>query len=665
MQVEILTSFDRLQSLEPEWNRLWRTRPERQVFTSFAWLRACWLARGGRQALHTPVVLSGGNVVGILPLVAEDSRLRFAGAPFADYNDLICAPADAPAVAATALSALERVEAPLRHCILENLPEGSALVSGLERLKPSMRSRMRLLPGQSCPTLLLGEEREEILTGILSKRSLKRHQNKLRRLGALRFHHLEDRGEIRRHLPRFFDQHIHRRALAGDRSHFLEPESRLFYEHLVEALDPSRELRFGVLELDGRPLAYHLGFELNGRFTWYKPTFDVDCWDLSPGEVLLKSLFEYAQERSVEEFDFSRGDEAFKDRFANHVRQNQTLYVYARSASGAALRVYDSARERVKSRSWRPAILESALAQRGRVTETLRPLVRKSSRDDAGHGLAKRAWRALVYSRDEAIVYAADKSRKEPPVSPADSGLTLRAGALSDLAGLAPDHPDFFDERTLATARRRLRDGDRLFVSEAGGSIRHLAWAGPRTEIRVPGPRNASRVRLPLGTFLIFDWWMPEEEGGREAHSFALRGIVRRLPEDEVWTLCRVGDAATRLAIEKAGFSPRIRAGDIRLFGRLVKSWQWVMASLALMGCVEMKTPSASRTQLSASALDDTWCDGNAAQGEARSAVLRRPRGHQRPEERWLECVPEVALPVVLAERAAEPHDDEIETRHH
>jgi len=583
MQVEILTSFDRLQALEPEWDRLWRALPGRQVFTTFGWVRACWHARGGRHPLHTPVVLSGGRVVGILPLVAEDRRLRFAGAPFADYNDLICAPDDAPAVAALVLAALERVEAPLQHCVLENLPEGSALLSGLDRLMPSMRSRVRLLPGQSCPTLLLGEEREEILTGILSKRSLRRHQNKLRRLGSLRFHHLEDRGEIRRHLPRFFEQHIHRRALAGDRSHFLESESRRFYEHLIETLDPGRELRFGVLDLDGRPLAYHLGFELNGRFTWYKPTFDVDCWDLSPGEVLLKSLFEYAQERGVEEFDFSRGDEAFKDRFANHVRQNQTLYVYAHNSSGAALRLYDGTRLGLKSQSWRPAILKSALALRGRLTETLRLLLRSSGRD-GGRGLVKRAWRALVYSRDEAIVYAAGKSRKEPAGAPADSELTQRAGALSDLAGLAPDHPDVFDEKALAAARQRLRDGDLLFVSLSGGSIRHLAWAGARSETAIPGARRLSRIRLPLGTLLIFDWWVPEREDGGEAHAFALQEIVRRRPEDDVWTLCRADDAAARAAIEAAGFSPRIRAGDIRLFGRSLSSWQWVMASLALIG---------------------------------------------------------------------------------
>jgi CelD/BcsL family acetyltransferase involved in cellulose biosynthesis len=584
MQVEIVTSFDRLQSLERDWDRLWRTQPGRQVFTTFGWLRACWLARGGSQALHTPVVRSGEEVLGILPLVAQNRKLRFAGAPFADYNDLICAPADAPVVAAFALAALERVETPRRHCVLENLPEGSALLSGLERLMPSMRSRVRLLTGQSCPTLLLRERREEILSVVLAKKSLKRHQSKLRRLGALRFQHLEDRGEIRRHLPRFFEQHIHRRALAGDKSLFLESESRLFYEHLIETMDPARELRFGVLDLDGRPIAYHLGFELDGRFTWYKPTFDIDWWDHSPGEVLLKSLFEYVQERSLDEFDFSRGDEAFKDRFANHVRHNQTLHVYAHSVDGTVLRLYDRTREGLKAPSWRPAILESALEQRSRVAQALRARLRSSGREIRGHGLWRRAWRALVYSRDEIIVYAAEKRRGDPPDSPFPSGLSLRVGVLSDLASLAHDHPDVFDGQVLTAARQRLRDGDRLFVSQSRGSIRHLAWGGTRTEIAASGARGPSRIRLPLGKFLLFDWWLPEEARSGETHTFALREIVRRLPGEEVWTICRADDVAARDAIEKAGFSPRIRGGEMRLFGRLVKSWQWAMAWLALIG---------------------------------------------------------------------------------
>ena len=177
-----------------------------------------------------------------------------------------------------------------------------------------------------------------------------------------------------------------------------------------------------------------------------------------------------------------------------------------------------------------------------------------------------------------------EESREDPADPPATSGLSLRAGALSDLAAVVRDHPALLEGQDLADGRQRLRDGDLLFVSHARGSIRHLAWCGARTGIAVPGARGPSRIRLPLGKLLIFDWWVPAASGSGEAHAFALREIVRRLPQEEVWTLCRADDVVTRAAIERTGFSPRLRAGHIRLFGWLVRSWQWGMASLALVG---------------------------------------------------------------------------------
>ena len=114
---------------------------------------------------------------------------------------------------------------------------------------------------------------------MLAKDSLKRHQAKLQKKGKIAFRHLEDRDEIREHMVTFYIQHIRRRAMAGDPSRFLDPAERVLYEALVEELDPTRTLRFAVLELNDRPIAYHFGFEFDGKFIWYKPTFDVALWD--------------------------------------------------------------------------------------------------------------------------------------------------------------------------------------------------------------------------------------------------------------------------------------------------------------------------------------------------------------------------------------------------
>src|SRR5437868_1220594 len=87
----------------------------------------------------------------------------------------------------------------------------------------------------------------------------------------------------------------------------------------------SFSIRFSVLRLEGEPIAFHFGFEYNRRFIWYKPSFSAAHARLSPGEVLIKYLLEDVIDRGLEEFDFGVGEEAFKYRFANHVKHNHRI----------------------------------------------------------------------------------------------------------------------------------------------------------------------------------------------------------------------------------------------------------------------------------------------------------------------------------------------------
>ena len=153
-------------------------------------------------------------------------------------------------------------------------------------------------------------------------------------MGPVQLVHLENPSEIMTHLPRFFRQHIQRRAMAGDVRSFEAEGPRRFYECLVEELDASRDLRFAVLHVGDRVAAYHFGFQHAGKFIWYKPTFHVHFWDAGPGEALLRKLFEYIRDSAVSEFDFTIGEEGFKKRFANVIRRNMHFELYPRDLRG-------------------------------------------------------------------------------------------------------------------------------------------------------------------------------------------------------------------------------------------------------------------------------------------------------------------------------------------
>jgi len=83
-----------------------------------------------------------------------------------------------------------------------------------------------------------------------------------------------------------------------------------------------------VVEFNGLPIAFHFGFDYSGSIIWYKPSFDVQYAEHSPGLLLTRKIIEDGLARSRRELDFTIGDEAFKGRFANLSRFNIALSVY-------------------------------------------------------------------------------------------------------------------------------------------------------------------------------------------------------------------------------------------------------------------------------------------------------------------------------------------------
>jgi CelD/BcsL family acetyltransferase involved in cellulose biosynthesis len=210
-----------------------------------------------------------------------------------------------------------------------------------------------------CPALELGPDASHA-RGMLDKYSLRRPLNWFSKRGTVRFRHVTSAEEIARLLPVFFGQHQRRWTSAGGYSVFSERRQRLFYETLARALLPRGWLQFSVVEFNDEPIAFHFGFDYGGTITWYKPTFDTRYASHSPGLLLTRRLIEDGLERGRKELDFTIGDEAFKERFANRHRSNEYFGVYPSGIShGIAVAMRDLRRfasgawQRLRARSLR------------------------------------------------------------------------------------------------------------------------------------------------------------------------------------------------------------------------------------------------------------------------------------------------------------------------
>jgi CelD/BcsL family acetyltransferase involved in cellulose biosynthesis len=572
----VLTAFAELERLAPAWERLWEASAPREVFTSFAWARACWQAYSARRVVCTPVVFREGCAVGILPLAVEDRTLCFLGAPHADYNDLLCEDSAGPEILERALEKLTQLPLPWDRCTLENLAEGSRLLAALDRLSPGLRGRMKLTVSGNCSALDLRADRPGLLRAALSKESLRRHHKKLSKLGEVRLRHLEDPEEIERHMPTFFRLHVARRALAGDRSLFCRDEPRAFYRALVRELDPAEALRFAVLEVGGRPLAYHLGFECGGKFVWYKPAFDVAYWDYSPGEVLIKALLEYVAGRDIAEFDFTTGDEAFKGRFANRVLKQYTLHFFPPRARGRMYHLGLAAKEYLRTKPRTFSAVRGAAWGLQELWQKAREILRRNGLGGSARKLVRRAWRAGVYARDEVLIFCRERAARGGECSADDGAIEVRPGTLTELAALAQEYPEFLDGERLQTARERLKRGDRLHIARSGGVVVHLAWTGTRGEIRAAhevGPACCLDLGGPGS--VIFECWTPPAFRGRDVYPCVLGVLAREALREHprVWIYCLGDNQASRRGIAKAGFRLHGRMGRSRLFGRVLRTW--------------------------------------------------------------------------------------------
>jgi CelD/BcsL family acetyltransferase involved in cellulose biosynthesis len=457
---QIVTSAGELGAMAGPWKELWQRDPEREVFQDFDWASA-WL-RAFRQG-HDPavaVIYAGDEIAAILPLVTLRGELRFLGYSASDYNTMLCTPRFAGEALAMALDTLAAKRlADWSRLVLENVREGSILAQAIAQLPARWRRVVHCSRPVPCPALVLGDAGDQVLEQLLAKGKVNKVSKTIRRLGEVAFRHLETGKEIREHLPRFAQQHIARCVLDGRRSQFLGQSYVMFCEYLAQDLDPARQLRFSVLEIAGKPVAYHLGFAINGKYLFYKPTFDIEYWDYSPGQVLLVHLLESLRRSNMREFDFGQGGEAYKYRYANVCRGNRTYTIYRPGLGGRIKRMWTQAASAARAEA-------RAAIEKRPALERIPLRVQGIARQIAAGDVMRPARRRL---------------RTLPDAQSASPAVRLREVTLSELAQHAAGAPAFLSAAALHRLRERMKKGALVYAGAAWSYV-VLASQGAATE---------------------------------------------------------------------------------------------------------------------------------------------------------------------------------------
>lgn len=340
ISLRVISDAPGLSKLEPDWQRLWALQPRPEVFMHLAWVCAFVEVYGPGKGIHCLVAESHGKVCGILPLFRDDKNwLRFIGDPRSDYSDVLCDPADAVEVVSALTVHLKKQPG----LSLSAVPEHALLWKSLQ----TAPHPFTIEGEEPCPAIQFDAE-GLIAKDLLKKESLRRHEKKVAKLGPITMQRATTREEAHAFLPVLFNQHVARWRATSTPSMFEKPEHRRFYERLIndDVLWPL--LDFRLVKAGDRDVATHFGFFHDRRFIWYKPSFDPELSSMGPGEVLLKYLIAAAAAEGAIEFDFTRGNEGFKQRFATVIRQNYRIHrpTLIQRARAVASRVRSSIRSK-------------------------------------------------------------------------------------------------------------------------------------------------------------------------------------------------------------------------------------------------------------------------------------------------------------------------------
>jgi len=115
------------------------------------------------------------------------------------------------------------------------------------------------------------------------------------------------------------------------------PHTRQFYDAVAQAAARDWYLSLDFLELNGKPIAGHFGFNLRGRYFLAKAGYDEAFRRHGPGQLLVNEILSQTPQRGLHEFDFVGPATWDESRWASARRTNYRVFIFRKGLYGTLL----------------------------------------------------------------------------------------------------------------------------------------------------------------------------------------------------------------------------------------------------------------------------------------------------------------------------------------
>lgn len=129
---------------------------------------------------------------------------------------------------------------------------------------------------------------------------VRQREAKLAALGSVRLVRVEKNATI--YLRRFYEMEASGWKGQTKSAILCRPDLKQFFDEVVREAERLGYLCLYFLELDGKPIAAHIGFIYRGRYWAAKSTYDENYRDYAPGHVIVKAILRDLVDRGISEY---------------------------------------------------------------------------------------------------------------------------------------------------------------------------------------------------------------------------------------------------------------------------------------------------------------------------------------------------------------------------
>jgi len=274
------------------------------------WLKVWWQEFGGGSKLYLFEVKQDKNIIGIAPLMVNESEASFIGnSDVCDYMDFIVTPGKELPFFTALLDKLKKDG--IKELALESLRHDSTVLTSLVNLAKTEGYQVTLTQENVSLDLDLPSTWDEYMK-ILSP--------KQRRETGRRFRRLDEEGDINYRIiesaePEVLDIFFKlMRVSRKDKAAFMTPQMESFFRALAQTMAKARILRLGVLKISTKPVAAVMCFDYNDKVYLYNSGYDPEYGYLSAGLLSKLLSIKDSIERGRKAYDFLKGPEEYKYR---------------------------------------------------------------------------------------------------------------------------------------------------------------------------------------------------------------------------------------------------------------------------------------------------------------------------------------------------------------